>query len=94
MLGPLLTKSVAANPNVTLVKINVDDNQEIASKYKVKKKKRFEISIGLISHFFFFQIAALPTVSAFNNGKVVDTFVGMRSGPMVEQFVKKHSDLA
>ncbi|KAG2231098.1 hypothetical protein INT48_003467 [Thamnidium elegans] len=73
MLGPLLSKSVAANPNVTLIKINVDDNQEIASKFKV---------------------AALPTVSAFNDGKVVDSFVGMRSGPMVEQFVKKHADLA
>ncbi|KAI7893567.1 thioredoxin-like protein, partial [Mucor mucedo] len=73
MLGPLLTKSVAGNPKVTLVKINVDDNQEIASKFK---------------------IAALPTVSAFNNGEVVDSFVGMRSGPMVEQFVKKHADLA
>lgn len=35
MLGPLLTKSVAANPNVTLVKINVDDNQEIARDYQV-----------------------------------------------------------
>lgn len=39
MLGPLLSKSVAANPNVTLVKINVDDNQEIASKFKVNYNK-------------------------------------------------------
>ncbi|CAO3654537.1 unnamed protein product [Mucor hiemalis] len=73
MLGPLLTKSVAANANVTLVKINVDDNQEIARDY---------------------QIAALPTVSAFNKGEIVDSFVGMRNGPQVEQFVKKHADLA
>lgn len=73
MLGPVLTKTVAANPQVTLVKINVDDNQEIAAKYK---------------------IAALPTVSAFNAGKVVDSFVGMRSPPAVEQFVKKHAELA
>ncbi|CAO0793848.1 unnamed protein product [Mucor circinelloides] len=73
MLGPLLTKSVAANPKVTLVKINVDDNQDIAAKFKV---------------------AALPTVSAFNDGKIVDSFVGMRNGPMVDQFVKKHAELA
>ncbi|KAI8645430.1 thioredoxin-like protein [Parasitella parasitica] len=73
MLGPLLTKSVASNPKVTLVKINVDDSQDIAAKYN---------------------IAALPTVSAFNDGKVVDSFVGMRNGPMIEQFVKKHAELA
>ncbi|KAI8979358.1 thioredoxin-like protein [Mycotypha africana] len=73
MLGPLLTKTVAANPKVTLVKINVDDHQEVAAKYK---------------------IAALPTVSAFYNGKVVDSFVGMRNGPTVEEFVKKHAELA
>lgn len=73
MLGPLLTKSVAANPKVTLVKINVDDNQDIAAQFKV---------------------AALPTVSAFHGGKVVDSFVGMRNAAMVDQFVKKQADLA
>jgi thioredoxin 1 len=73
MLGPLLTKAVAENPKVTLVKINVDDHQEIAADFKV---------------------AALPTVSAFHNGKVVDSFVGMRNKAMVEEFVKKHAELA
>lgn len=38
MLGPLLTKAVAANPKVTLVKINVDDNQEIAADFKVRNR--------------------------------------------------------
>ncbi|KAI9480924.1 MAG: thioredoxin-like protein [Benjaminiella poitrasii] len=73
MLGPLLTKAIAENPKVTLVKINVDDHQSIASKY---------------------QVAALPTVFAFNDGKVVDSFVGMRPKPLVEEFVKKHAELA
>lgn len=39
------------------------------------------------------QIAALPTVTAFHNGKVVDQFVGA----MVKQvngFVEKHANLA
>jgi thioredoxin 1 len=73
MLGPLLTKAVAENPNVTLVKINVDDNQEIAADFKV---------------------TALPTVSAFHNGEVVDSFIGMRNKAMVEEFVNKHAKLA
>ncbi|KAI7906546.1 thioredoxin-like protein [Cokeromyces recurvatus] len=73
MLAPILTKTVAENPKVTLVKINVDDHQAIASKY---------------------QIASLPSVFAFNNGKVVDSFIGMRSKPAVSEFVKKHAELA
>ncbi|KAI9496061.1 thioredoxin-like protein [Zychaea mexicana] len=73
MLGPLLEKSVAANPKVTLVKLDVDEAVELAAKY---------------------QIAALPTVAAFNKGEVVDQFVGMRNGPQVETFVKKHAELA
>ncbi|KAI8060757.1 thioredoxin-like protein [Gongronella butleri] len=67
MLGPLLSKAVEANPKVTLVKINVDDNTDIASQFKV---------------------AALPTVSAFHQGEVVDGFVGMRPKPQVEAFVQ------
>ncbi|KAL0080623.1 thioredoxin 2-like protein [Phycomyces blakesleeanus] len=73
MLGPILTKVVAENPAVTLVKIDVDENTDIASKYR---------------------IAALPTVIAFNGDKVVDQFVGMRGKPQLEEFVKKHSELA
>ncbi|KAI7879866.1 thioredoxin [Lichtheimia hyalospora FSU 10163] len=73
MLGPLLEKSVAANPKVTLVKLNVDNANELAGEYN---------------------IAALPTVYAFQNGDVVDQFVGMRSGPQVEEFVKNHAGRA
>ncbi|KAI9243806.1 thioredoxin-like protein [Phascolomyces articulosus] len=73
MLGPLLEKSVKANPKVTLVKLDVDEANELAGQYG---------------------IAALPTVVAFNNGQVVDQFVGMKSGPLVEEFVKKHADRA
>ncbi|KAI9313427.1 thioredoxin [Dichotomocladium elegans] len=73
MLAPYLQKAVAANPSVTLVKLNVDDAAELAGKYR---------------------ITALPTVSAFNDGKVVDQFVGMRNGQQIEAFVKKHAELA
>lgn len=37
MLAPLLTKSVAANPKVTLVKLNVDDAIELAKEYQVRQ---------------------------------------------------------
>jgi thioredoxin 1 len=57
MLGPILTKAVADNKKVTLVKVDVDEATDVAAKY---------------------QIAAMPTVFAFHNGKVVDQFVGMR----------------
>ncbi|KAG0798934.1 hypothetical protein G6F22_003729 [Rhizopus arrhizus] len=60
VLTPLLSKTVAANPQVTLVKINV---------------------------------AALPTVSAFYEGKVVDTFVGAQPAK-VASFIEKHAELA
>ncbi|KAI8889749.1 thioredoxin [Backusella circina FSU 941] len=35
IIAPVLSKSVAANPKVTLVKINVDEHQELAQKYQV-----------------------------------------------------------
>ncbi|KAI9271346.1 thioredoxin-1, partial [Sporodiniella umbellata] len=72
VLAPMLSKVVASNPEVTLVKVNVDDCQEIASEFKV---------------------AALPTVSAFYEGKVVDTFVGVQPAKIPE-FIKKHAELA
>ena len=40
------------------------------------------------------KITALPTVSAFNKGEVVDQFIGMQGKPGVERFVKKHAELA
>ncbi|KAI8391204.1 thioredoxin [Radiomyces spectabilis] len=73
VLGPLLTKAVAANPTVTLVKVNVDKYQELATE---------------------FNIAALPTVMAFQNGEVADQFVGMRNGAALQEFVKKHASSA
>ena len=35
MLGPLLEKSVKANPKVTLVKLDVDAATELAGQYQV-----------------------------------------------------------
>ncbi|CAO3594578.1 unnamed protein product [Absidia cylindrospora] len=41
-----------------------------------------------------YKIAALPTVVAFQNGEVVDQFVGMRNKAQVEEFVKANSERA
>ena len=35
MQGPVLEKFVEANPDVKVVKINVDDNQELAMQFKI-----------------------------------------------------------
>ncbi|KAF7728681.1 thioredoxin 2 [Apophysomyces ossiformis] len=35
MLSPILTKVVAANPKVTLIKVNVDEMQDISADYKI-----------------------------------------------------------
>ena len=35
MQGPVLEKFAEANPDVKVVKINVDDNQELAMEYKI-----------------------------------------------------------
>lgn len=35
MQGPVLEKFAEANPNVKVVKINVDDNQELAMQFKI-----------------------------------------------------------
>ncbi|CAO3676224.1 unnamed protein product [Umbelopsis ramanniana] len=71
VLGPILTKAVAENKKVTLVKLDVDSAMDIAQKY---------------------QIAAMPTVFAFQNGKVVDEFVGMRDRKFLTDFVNKHGE--
>ncbi|CAO3612487.1 unnamed protein product [Cunninghamella blakesleeana] len=71
MLTPILSKAVANNPSVTLVKINVDDHSDVASTY---------------------QIASLPTVIAFNNGKPIDKFIGLLNKAKVDEFVKAHAD--
>ncbi|KAI9300416.1 thioredoxin-like protein [Cunninghamella echinulata] len=58
MLTPLLTKFVEKNPAVTLVKINVDDHNDIAAKYKIaslptviafNKGEEVDKFIGLLS---------------------------------------------
>ncbi|KAI8332844.1 thioredoxin-like protein [Chlamydoabsidia padenii] len=35
MLGPILSKTVEANPKVSLFKINVDDNMDIGQQYNI-----------------------------------------------------------
>ncbi|CAO3689014.1 unnamed protein product [Rhizopus stolonifer] len=72
ILAPMLSKTVAANPQVTLVKVDVDSCVDIARE---------------------FNVAALPTVSAFYEGKVVDTFVGVQPNK-INEFIKKHASLA
>lgn len=36
IIGPALSKAVAANPQVTLVKINVDNCEDIAKEFNVR----------------------------------------------------------
>ncbi|KAL7750038.1 thioredoxin 2 [Sorochytrium milnesiophthora] len=65
-LSPIITRAVDnTNGQVQLVKVNVDENVDVASQY---------------------EIAALPTVVVFKNGKPVDRVVGLRD----EQFFKKY----
>ncbi|SAM01032.1 hypothetical protein [Absidia glauca] len=73
MLAPVLSKAVDAHPELTLYKVNVDDNMEISQKYN---------------------IASLPTVTAFHNGKVVDQFVGMINKAQIQTFVDAHAKRA
>ncbi|KAI7861653.1 thioredoxin-like protein [Spinellus fusiger] len=35
ILGPVLSKAVAEHPNVTLVQVDTDDNQDLAAKYEI-----------------------------------------------------------
>ena len=58
-IGPILEEiSDEYREKVTIGKLDVDENPEIASKY---------------------QIRGIPTMMLFNNGKLVDTKVGMSS---------------
>ena len=58
-IGPILEEiSNEYREKVTIGKLDVDENPEIASKY---------------------QIRGIPTMMLFNNGKLVDTKVGMSS---------------
>ncbi|KAI9140033.1 thioredoxin-like protein, partial [Paraphysoderma sedebokerense] len=69
MLAPIIQKVIEAeNGKVKLVKIDVDEANEVAAKY---------------------QVAALPTVSAFKEGKEVDKFVGLRDEKFLKGFVAK-----
>ncbi|KAJ1342151.1 thioredoxin [Batrachochytrium salamandrivorans] len=68
ILGPILEKAVASNGKAVLVKINIDEAQEIASRY---------------------QVASLPTVAAFKDGVLVDSFLGSRDPTFVAAFVEK-----
>ncbi|KAJ1548035.1 thioredoxin 2 [Cladochytrium tenue] len=66
MLSPILSKAVASNGKTFVVKLNVDDNPNIASQY---------------------EIMSLPTVAAFKNGKIVDSFIGLRNEAAVVSFI-------
>ncbi|KAL8291694.1 hypothetical protein RQP46_001952 [Phenoliferia psychrophenolica] len=67
MLTPILKTVVpTSSPDVNLLTVNTDNEQELAGRYK---------------------IAALPTVLAFRNGKVVDKFVGVKNQAGVLAFL-------
>lgn len=39
-----------------------------------------------------YNIASLPTVSLFRDGKPVDQFLGMRNDAFIRDFISKHQD--
>jgi thioredoxin 1 len=79
MLGPILTKSVDP-AKAKLVKVNVDESEELAKKYQVLAPLERKIVYGL-------QVSALPTVIAFKDGQKVDSFVGLKDAKFVKNFV-------
>ncbi|KAJ3114627.1 thioredoxin 2 [Nowakowskiella sp. JEL0407] len=68
LLEPILKKAVKDNGKTILVKVNIDENVEIAAEYS---------------------IVSLPTVAAFKNGELVDSFVGSRDFASVKSFIDK-----
>ncbi len=69
-IGPILEDiSDEYKDKITIGKLDVDDNPEIASKY---------------------QIRGIPTMMLFNNGKLVDTKVGMSSKNDLLEWIDKN----
>jgi len=69
-IGPILEDiSDEYQDKITIGKLDVDDNPEIASKY---------------------QIRGIPTMMLFNNGKLVDTKVGMSSKNDLLEWIDKN----
>ena len=66
MLAPIFEETASAHPEVKFAKVNVDEQEELAIKYKV---------------------SAIPTVLLFENGELVDKFVGVRDRQAIEEFI-------
>jgi putative thioredoxin len=71
-LTPILDKLlVKYSGSVRLVKVNTDEQQQLAARYGVR---------------------SLPTVFLFKNGEVVDQFMGVQPGSVIQQLIDKHVD--
>ena len=68
MISPLLEQSAAINKEISFVKVNIDEAQELASEY---------------------QIRSLPTVSAFSDGNLKNSFMGVRDLKFIEKFINE-----
>lgn len=68
MLGPRLERLASTEPGVHLAKIDVDENQELATEY---------------------QVTSIPKVYAYKDGKILDSFIGMKKEAELNDFVKK-----
>ena len=69
-IGPILEDlSDEYKEKITIGKLDVDENPEIASKY---------------------QIRGIPTMMLFNNGKLIDTKVGMSSKNDLMQWINSN----
>ncbi|MBL4938329.1 thioredoxin [Clostridium sp. YIM B02515] len=70
MLGPVIEEIADELEGKAVVgKVNVDENQDIAMKYKV---------------------FSIPTVLVFNNGQVIDQFVGFMPKAAIMDKLEKH----
>ncbi|MDC1375522.1 thioredoxin [bacterium] len=73
-LGPLLENAVKEQKEkITLAKIDIDQNQEIAAQLRIQ---------------------SIPTVYTFFEGKIVDSFQGLKTNSEILEFVKKSVSLS
>lgn len=65
MMGPILDSlSQKAEEKAKIIKLNVDENPEIARKYAIN---------------------SIPTVIVFQNGEIINQFVGVQSESIYEK---------
>lgn len=67
-LGPLFEKVSKNYPHITVGKVNVDEESELAMGFEVR---------------------SIPYVVKIKNGKIVDSFTGLRPESFIEEFFSR-----